>query len=95
VRLARGSINLSPATKRQRENIFKHVLEQAGTKPYALITRQHVIDGRERRSKTPAQARNFLDVMRGLLAWAVEAGHVKNDPTIGVKNPPRKRRAGL
>ena len=26
------------------------------------------IDGRERRSKTPAQARNFLDVMRGLLA---------------------------
>jgi integrase len=60
VRLARGSINLSPATKRQRENIFKHVLEQAGTKPYALITRQHVIDGRERRS--------FLDVMRGLLA---------------------------
>jgi site-specific recombinase XerC len=87
VRLARGSINLSPATKRQRENIFKHVLEQAGTKPYALIRRQHVIDGRERRS--------FLDVMRGLLAWAVEAGHVKNDPTIGVKNPPRKRRAGL
>ena len=85
---------LSAATRRQRENIMKHVLEQSGTKPYALVTSRHIVEGRERRAKTPAQARNFLDVMRGLFAWAVEAQHVKNDPTKGVKNPPRKKGQG-
>jgi integrase len=74
---------------------MKHVLEQSGTKPYALITSRHIVDGRERRAKPPAQARNFLDVMRGLFAWAVEAQHVKADPTNGVKNPPRKKGQGF
>ncbi|HEY7245319.1 MAG TPA: tyrosine-type recombinase/integrase [Xanthobacteraceae bacterium] len=86
---------LSPATRRQRENIMKHVLIQSGTKPYALITSRHIIDGRERRSTTPAQARNFLDLMRGLFAWAMEAQHVKVDPTATVKNPPRKKGPGF
>jgi integrase len=86
---------LSDATRRQRENIFKHVIIQSGTKPYALITSVHIIEGRERRAKTPAQARNFLDAMRGLFAWAKEAQHVKTDPTIGVKNPPRKKGQGF
>ena len=31
---------LSPATRRQRENIFLHVLETAGKQPFAKITRQ-------------------------------------------------------
>jgi integrase len=86
---------LSSATKRQRENIMKHVLEQSAEKPYALITTAHIVDGRERRVRTPAQARNFLDLMRGLFGWAKEAGHVKTDPTIGVSNPPRKKGPGF
>ena len=51
--------------------------------------------GKERRAATPAQARNFLDAMRGLFRWALKAGLVRVDPTVGVNNPPRKRGDGF
>lgn len=86
---------LSAATRRQRENIFRHVIETAGGTPYARVTQAEIIRGRERRAKTPAQSRNFLDAMRGLYRWAKEADHVKTDPTLGVKNPPRKTGDGF
>jgi integrase len=87
--------NLSAATRKQRENIFLHVLEIAGDKPFAQITRAHIIAGRERRSKTPSQARHFLDAMRGLFRWGVTAGLAKADPTLGVENPQRKKSDGF
>ena len=78
------------ATRRQRENIFMHVIDVAGRKPLPGST--GVIEaGRERRAETPAQARNFLDAMRGSSAWALDAQHVKADPTSGVKNPRAKK----
>jgi integrase len=86
---------LSQATKRQRENIFLHVVQSAGTQPFAKITSTTIIAGRERRAATPAQTRNFLDAMRGLFRWAADARMVKADPTIGVKNPPRKKGSGF
>jgi integrase len=86
---------LSAATRRQRENIFLHVLETAGTQPFAQITTATILAGRERRVKTPSQARNFLDAMRGLFRWAAAAQHVKIDPTVGVNNPPRKAGPGF
>jgi integrase len=88
--------NLSAATRRQRENIFLHVIEKAGTQPLAKITQTTIVAGRDRRAaQTPAQARNFLDAMRGLFRWAQEAGHTANDPTTGVKNPKRKSGPGF
>jgi integrase len=51
--------------------------------------------GRERRAATPAQARNFLDAMRGLFRWALDARLVKLDPTTGVKNPKRQKGDGF
>jgi hypothetical protein len=86
---------LSAATRRQRENIFLHVIETAGAKPFAKITPEIIMAGRERRASTPAQARNFLDAMRGLFRWAAEAKLVKHDPTLGVRNPPRKASDGF
>lgn len=86
---------LAPATRRQRDNIFVHVLETAGHEPYARITETTIIDGRERRAHTPSQARNFLDAMRGLFRWARTVGHIKVDPTVGVKNPKRKKGQGF
>src|SRR5258705_1777857 len=80
---------LSLATRCQRENIMRGVLKQAGHETAAAIKRQHIVAGRDRRKDTPAQARHFLDVMRGLFRWAVDAGHVKADPTRDVKNPPQ------
>jgi integrase len=71
------------------------VITSAGDQPYAKITQATIVQGREQRKDTPAQARNFLDAMRGLFAWAVEAKHVSVDPTAGVKNPPRKAGEGF
>jgi integrase len=82
---------LSAATRRQRQNIFRHVIEGAGETPYVRVDSAAIAAGRDRRAATPAQARNFLDAMRGLFRWALDAGHVKADPTIGVKNPPREK----
>lgn len=81
---------LSEATRKQRDNIFTHVLDQSGDKPASKITAKAIMAGKERRAKTPAQARNFLDAMRGLFRWAVGAQHVAADPTSAVENPPRK-----
>ncbi|WP_084632982.1 tyrosine-type recombinase/integrase [Pleomorphomonas oryzae] len=87
--------SLAPATRRQRENIFLHVKQSAGDKPYKAITRKAIVEGRERRRDTPSQARNFLDAMRGLFRWALDAEIVDSDPTAGVKNPPKRMGEGF
>ena len=86
---------LSAATRKQRDNIFRHVVEKAGHAPYRAVTRRKIVQGREDRAATPAQARNFLDAMRGLFRWAFEAELVADDPTAGVKNPSRPKSAGF
>jgi integrase len=86
---------LSPATRRQRDNIFLGVLRSAGAEPFTKVSRSIIVSGRDRRAATPAQARNFLDAMRGLFRWALEAGHVTTDPTAGVSNPPRQKGNGF
>jgi integrase len=88
-------LTLSPATRRQRENIFLHVLETAGAQQFAKINSAAIAAGRDRRAETPAQARNFLDAMRGLFKWATNAGHVRADPTLGVEYPPRRKGDGF
>jgi integrase len=87
---------LSVATRRQRENIVLHVLKDAGPKPYAAIKFSHIQEGIDRRSRTPAQARNFLDAMKGLFRWAKKRGHIKDDPTAGdIELPKRKKGKGF
>lgn len=78
-----GWSSLSNATRRQRENIFKHVLKTAGHEQIARITGKSIQAGIDRRSKTPSQARHFVDAMRGLFKWAIAAEHVRSDPTAG------------
>lgn len=86
---------LSAATRRQRDNIFTNVIKSAGKANYSDITRAVIARGREDRAATPAQARNFLDAMRGLFRWALEADLVQVDPTALVKNPRRPKGAGF
>jgi len=86
---------LSVATRRQRENILRHVLETAGDKPFASIGAAAINAGIERRAKTPAQAYHFLETMRGLFRWAKKAGMVKADPTADVDAPRRKQGPGF
>jgi integrase len=87
--------DLSLATRRNRENHFKHAIKSAGHQQLRSITQAVIIAGRDRRAATPAQARNFLDAMRGLFKWAKAAKYVSIDPTAGVANPKRKKGPGF
>lgn len=86
---------LSPATRKQRENIMLHVLNESGAAPFGAIKKTHVVAGLDRRAKTPAAARNFLDTMKGLFRWALERELVRDDPTATVKAPKRKKNQGF
>lgn len=77
--------DLSNATRRQRECILKIVSTSAGHERFSAIDRKAIVAGRDRRRDTPAAARHFVQTMRGLFAWAVEASHVAENPTTGVK----------
>ena len=87
--------SLSMATRRQRENILTQVISSAGSQRYAAITSATIAAGRDRRSQTPFQARHFIDAMRGLFAWAVDARFVKTNPATTVKYPPLKYGEGF
>src|SRR5688572_16975572 len=51
---------LSVATRRQTENIFKHVIKTAGTVALRNITAETIKKGREKRKEKPHAANNFL-----------------------------------
>ena len=76
---------LSLATRKQREAIFRPIVTDIGAKPFAVVTRKAMQASLDRRKDTPFQAKNFLDAMRGLFRWAVQAQHVEADPTEGIR----------
>ena len=76
---------LANATRRQRENIYRHVTKTAGDVLLRAVTTATIRAGRERRAATPHSANNFLKAMRGFFAWATEEELVAEDPTKGVK----------
>ena len=88
IRLYRGSsewLNLSKATRRQRDNIFERIVKSpAGAEKLTDITRATIFAGRNRRAATPAAARHFVATLRGLFKWAVQSDLVPSDPTEGV-----------
>lgn len=79
---------LSPATRRARENIMIPVLKTSGARPCGKIKRGDIEATRDKQP-APNQARALLDSLRGLFRWAAVAlpEQVREDPTIGVKNP--------
>lgn len=72
---------LSMATRRQRENIMRGALKTGGDQPLSKITGKSIKAGIDRRKGHAA--RHFLDTMKGLFKWALDAEHVKVDPTAG------------
>jgi integrase len=74
---------LSPATRKQRENIFSRIRKAAGSSPAASIDKALIVKGRDAMSG-PGAAKHFVQTMRGLCKWAVEAGRLESDPTEGV-----------
>jgi len=77
--------NYQPSTRKQRENIFLHIIDKSGHVDFEKITRKAIADGVNRRKATPAAARNFLKTMRSLFAWAKSAQLIETNPTDGVE----------
>lgn len=78
------------STRRQRENILKHVLAGNGHLPFADIAESDIVAGRERRMKTPFAANNYLKTMKALFAWATSVKLISSDPARAVSMLPRK-----
>jgi integrase len=76
---------LSPATHRQRDNIFARIARTHGETPLGAWKRGDIAAGRDKRATTPAAARHFVEALRGLFRWLVDSGLVASDPTEGVK----------
>src|SRR3546814_14659469 len=55
---------LSQATRRQRDNIFKHVIEPAGREHYRKLPQDTLFAGKARRAAKTAHARKLLDALR-------------------------------
>lgn len=87
--------DLAQATRKQRESIMHGVLDKAGDDPFLGIDRETIEDSIAARRDTPAQARNFLKLMRHFFCWAKKAKHVAADPTEDVKAPTLKASDGF
>jgi integrase len=59
-----------------------------------LLTRHHVQTMVNMKGETPFEQRNFLNTLRSVFRWAVQAGRIPDDPTIGVTRP-KARTAGF
>jgi len=85
----------SDATRRQRENIMKHVLASAGRQPLSKIDSSAVADGVDRRAKTPSQAKNLKQTMSQFFAWLKRTKVVGENPCDGVELPKRPKTGGF
>lgn len=80
---------LRGSTRAIRERVFRQMLETSGSAAFRSIRRQDIQHGVDRRESRFAAA-TFLKTVRGLFRWAVSAGHIEEDPTIGVRRPSQR-----
>ena len=77
--------SLAPSTQKMRRYLVERFRVEHGDKRYALLQHEHVLAMRDK-IEQPAVARSFLQTIRALMAFAVEAGLIKKDPTHDVKS---------
>jgi hypothetical protein len=76
---------LSIATRRQREAIFRQIEKTHGTSKFLAWRRGDIVAGRDKRADHPNAARHFVQALRGLFEWALEARLALVDPTAGAR----------
>jgi integrase len=79
--------NLATETQRNRRNILERFRVEHGEKRVGAIERKHVQAMVTAKGATPSAACSFLKTLRGMIAFAVDAGICADDPTLGVKRP--------
>lgn len=78
--------HLAAETQRTRRNILLRFAKEHGSKRAATLRREHIIALVNGKSAKRFAARNFLKTLRVLMAFAVENGALRENPTAGVKN---------
>jgi integrase len=86
---------LSPATRKQRENIFLRVKSANPDLEYKNVDRPMIVQTRDKMADKPSAANHFIEAIKGLFGWAVEAGFADENPTSGVKNVKRPNTGGF
>lgn len=81
---------MAEETQAMRRRILERFRVDHGDKRIAKMKRPHVAALLAR--KKPFAVRNWLKTLRGLMAFAVEAGFLREDPTAGIR--PARVRAG-
>jgi integrase len=77
---------LAPETRRSRRGILERFRVEHGDKRVAMLQRAHIDRMVAAKAATPSAARNFLKVLKALMAHCV-ANHMRDDdPTYGVKS---------
>ena len=84
--------NLSPEFQRTRRNILERFVVEHGDKRVALLGRDHVQHMVSAKAATPFAARNFLNSLRALMAYAIKEHLRGDDPTVGVERVRAKTR---
>jgi integrase len=82
-----GFNNLAPETQRSRRGILERFRDEHGSKRVATLQREHVQKMVAAKAGTPSAARNFLNTLHMLMAFAVECGVRPDDPTLSIKRP--------
>jgi hypothetical protein len=74
---------LAPATQTMRPNVLERFRAEHGDKRLSLLQRIHIVKLLERMK--PHAQKNWLNTLRGLMAFAVANGLRADDPSEGVK----------
>ncbi|KAF0110941.1 MAG: Integrase / recombinase [Hyphomonadaceae bacterium] len=84
-------IKLHESTKRARNNILKPMLRNHGQKPFTILSEATISRAMLARINTPAQANEFLQILRNLLKWAKKQRIVANNPALEVAFYPKSK----
>jgi integrase len=78
-------LRLKESTRIAYRNIIERFREAHGDKRVATIERQHIKAIIGQKAATPPAANNLLDRLKGLMAFAVDIGMRKDNPTLGIR----------
>lgn len=84
--------NYSDATRKQHTLIMAKLLNGNANKALSSFTQDVIQAGVDRRHETPAQAKNFLMVLKAMFSWATRMRLIAQDPTLNVELPKYKKK---
>lgn len=85
---------LSPLTEKQRASFYARLIPDHGDKHMA-IPRHKLIEIRDQMAATPGAADNLVKAVAALFAWAIDRGHLRDNPATGIPRLIRQHRGAL